>query len=400
MAEAPGIEPDSAVTLKWVGYNHAVRYLTYCLALLTACASDDAGGSAADSATAASTTGATTMATTMEDSTTDVSDSETTTTDSMETDTSGDSQGDGPLLDVGSPGTASAEGGDDDGCAKVDFLFVVDSSGSMADKQAALAEAFPSFIESIQETLEGQDHHIMVVDSDESSAYVCEDLVVGGVNGTHCDGVVVQPNCEGYVCGITDTLGPCASTLGAGVNFAHGGNTSNMDCGFPDGRRYLTDQDPGLEAAFSCAATVGTSGETPELPMTAMVDALAGDQSAGGVCNEGFLRDDAILVVTIVTDDPPGTGDSGELASALAWYEAVLEAKNGNPEAVVAIGIIPTGDVSCVSGQNTTPAFENFIDMWGEQGVKASVCTSDYGSIFDSALGIIDSACDGFVPPG
>ena len=54
----------------------------------------------------------------------------------------------GEKLDVGG-GTGMMEGGDTTlGCKKVDLLFVVDGSGSMADEQANLLTAFPAFIDS------------------------------------------------------------------------------------------------------------------------------------------------------------------------------------------------------------------------------------------------------------
>jgi hypothetical protein len=69
----------------------------------------------------------------------------------------GDSGG-GVKLDVGAgDGTATAEGGDGVGCAKADFLFVIDNSGSMADEQDNLIASFPGFIATIQQTLMAQD---------------------------------------------------------------------------------------------------------------------------------------------------------------------------------------------------------------------------------------------------
>src|SRR5687768_4092276 len=41
------------------------------------------------------------------------------------------------------------------GCRKVDFLFVVDNSGSMAANQAQLLASFPGFIQGMQDALAG-----------------------------------------------------------------------------------------------------------------------------------------------------------------------------------------------------------------------------------------------------
>src|SRR5690349_10875682 len=55
-----------------------------------------------------------------------------------------DAADDDIVLDVGAQdGSASAEGSDASGCEKVDFLFVIDNSGSMGDEQIALISSFP-----------------------------------------------------------------------------------------------------------------------------------------------------------------------------------------------------------------------------------------------------------------
>src|SRR5690606_32469561 len=58
---------------------------------------------------------------------------------------------DGPrldqMVDTGENGTAEAGG--EEGCKAVDFLFVIDNSGSMGDNQDALVASFGSFMQSI-----------------------------------------------------------------------------------------------------------------------------------------------------------------------------------------------------------------------------------------------------------
>ena len=44
-------------------------------------------------------------------------------------------------------------GGNKPGCGKVDFLFVIDNSGSMGDNQDNLIASFPGFINTIAQTL-------------------------------------------------------------------------------------------------------------------------------------------------------------------------------------------------------------------------------------------------------
>ncbi|MFY0536731.1 hypothetical protein [Nannocystis pusilla] len=93
----------------------------------------------------------------------------TTTGDPSAGTTTDDTPPDGlPKLDLGEQPEGTT--GEDDplaaGCKKIDFLFVVDNSGSMADEQANLIASFPGFIDTITNTLSAKDYHIMAVSTD------------------------------------------------------------------------------------------------------------------------------------------------------------------------------------------------------------------------------------------
>lgn len=297
----------------------------------------------------------------------------------------------GFMFDVGGDG-GTAETGTVEGCQKIDFLFAIDNSGSMYDKQQRLLDAFPGFIDAIRNDVQGQDHHIMVVDSDERPTVgYCE---VPGCPMTFCDG---------YACQSWDSLGlgPCDETLGAGVVAPHGGSASNMDCGFPPSRRFLTDADADLDAKFACAAQVGQSGNGSELPITAAVTALSDELQMPGACNEGFLRDDAVLVLTFISDDPPSAAlDDATIGVAQDWYDALVAAKGGNADAIVVAGLMLYDDTSCHAFNVPTPPFIELVDLFGDHGVKASVCELDYAAVFAEAVAIIDETCDDFGPAG
>lgn len=115
-------------------------------------------------------------------------------------------------------------------------------------------------------------------------------------------------------------------------------------------------------------------------------------------CNEGFLRDDAILVLTFITNDPPSPANDDAVGDPQVWYDAIVAAKQGNVDAVVVTGIMLWDDVSCHPFDIPTPPFIDFVDMWGDHGVKGSVCSDDFVSIFAEAVGVIDQTCDEFVP--
>jgi hypothetical protein len=273
------------------------------------------------------------------------------------------------------------------GCDKVDFLFVIDNSSSMEDQQAALIASFPGFIATIQGTLQADsDYHIMVVDTD--AATHCQ-TDCASVPAARC----MDP-AGGYAC--TATYDACDTTLGAGVVEPTGEYASNQLCSVAGGKRYIVEGEPDLPMTFGCVAQVGTTGDNAEKPMDAMVAALSDALNGAGGCNEGFLRDDAILVVTFISDDPKNE-DTG---TPQTWYDAVLAAKNGDPQSVVVIGITPYWP-GCREDRPTDIRgmhWAEFVMKW-PRSVHGNVCEFDYTGLFAAAIAEIDGACDTFVPP-
>lgn len=253
------------------------------------------------------------------------------------------------------------------GCSGIDFLFVVDNSASMAEQQTQLLASFPGFIDAMETLVERTDsYHFGLVTSDSYG---------GNAAGCRALGDLV-----------TKTSGPGAS---------------NKTCGpFASGQRYATDEDE-LSEVFPCMAKVGTGGSALEQPVSAAIAALDPKNAAPGSCNEGFLRDDAVLVVVLVTDDAPHVGDMDDAhhqTDTSGWMNAVLAAKGGDLDSVVVIGFVPTDPVGCTQGES--PNLINFVEGFGEQGVLASVCLPDYGPVFASSIETIKTTCDNFTPQG
>jgi hypothetical protein len=46
-----------------------------------------------------------------------------------------------------------------------------------------------------------------------------------------------------------------------------------------------------------------------------------------GKCNKGFLRDDALLFLTFISD----TDDEKSKSTPVDWYKAIVKAKHGDP---------------------------------------------------------------------
>lgn len=310
----------------------------------------------------------------------------------------GDATTEGGLkLDVGNDTTTGEA--PEKGCRKVDFLFIIDNSGSMSDEQKNLINSFPSFIETIQTELEeAQDYHIMVIDTDPYVFGGCELICPAFFN--------MCPMAAGqYECGVTKPE-MCEDVLGAGVTFPKGESASNQNCEFTSQARYMDVTEPDLAASFACAAKVGTGSTVdPEKPMEAMVAAIAPKGKAAD-CNLGFLRSDAILVVTFITDEDDSPAD-GSIGTVEGWKASLIAAKKGDETALVVLGLFGDGDqpngicppLMDNTGAEPSPRLRQFVQLFGERGVAGSVCAPTFKDFFADAVGIIDSTCDGFVPP-
>ncbi|HEY0134406.1 MAG TPA: hypothetical protein VGB85_10010 [Nannocystis sp.] len=281
-------------------------------------------------------------------------------------------------LDFGSPGPAGCLG-------KIDFLFVISNSNTMAPRQAQVLTIFPAFLDSLTQEFADFDSHIMVVETD--GGWFMGDCA-------HC-GPGCDPNGELPWCGAD--LDACDSTMGAGVTFPAGKESSAQRCPLAEGR-YITSKDPDPKAAFKCIAKVGSGGGVP-FPADAMVAALSwpllGTHGYPPGCNQGFLRDDALLVVTIISD----VYDAKSSGPAWAWRKALMEAKNQDAAAFQVLVI--TTDVDTPNGLcgEYTPdvnRLRTFVEL--TDGLIGSICADDYGQFFKDAAAAILERCKTYVP--
>jgi hypothetical protein len=301
------------------------------------------------------------------------------------------------------------------GCKKADFLFVIDNSGSMADEQANLIASFPGFIATITKTIAAQDYHIMAVPTDDGKGTGLSTKCTG-------DSCICKPapiccqktcelfgkNCNGFPCDALP-ITSCDQVYGRGNIY----NADGKRCDIAGGRRYMQAGQPDLAETFECVANIGTHGSGAEKPALATLEAVSDPLNGPGGCDEGFLRDDAILVVIIITDEEddntiPGEGTPGTPED---WHAALVAAKGGNADAVVVLGLVgdgnldggicPKGGGPSMDGQGaeSAPRLQRFVELF-ENGVVGSVCAPDYTPFFSEAVNIIDFACDVFEPVG
>ena len=271
------------------------------------------------------------------------------------------------------------------GCQKIDFLFVIDNSSSMEDEQQRLIDGFPGFMQGVQETIEAFDHHVMVV-------------------GT---GVRDNPT----------SFDPCDNLLGAGRVEAFDGSDCGLLTDVINGQRYVDEVHEDLDAAFACIADVGTDGDGDEKTIWAMADSVT-DQVQPGMCNDGFLRDDAILVVTLITDEedsphdapPHGDTDDNSPGDPGVWRDGLVAAKGGDDNALVMLALVGDSDLEdgvCEpydlqkEGVGAEPALRirELVESL-PYGSWTSVCADNYSDFFNEAVADIDNACTDFTPPG
>ena len=359
----------------------------YTALLVLACGDVGGGrddGSSAGSVTAASGITLTAPLTTGEQTSEGTASGGVTTSDG--TGDAASSGSDGIKFDLGKEtGGIEPDTGEATGCQKIDFLFVVDNSGSMADEQESLANSFDGFIKSIQDTVMAKDYHIMVIDTDAGNAFEQSCFVICGF----------LPECEGFPCDMLPKVEGCDASLGSGLIADPGAKA----CGVTGGKRFMVDGQPNLADTFQCLAKVGTDGDGSERPMEAMIAAMTSLNGAGA-CNEGFLRKDALLVVTFITDEEDDGQSKGTPAG---WQAALVAAKVGAEKSIVVLGLIGDPDQPnpvCAPDQaEESPRLRSFTEMF-TFGSSGSICSPDYAPFFDASVSVIDSACQQFEPVG
>ena len=173
-----------------------------------------------------------------------------------------------------------------------------------------------------------------------------------------------------------------------------------------------------LGSAFECAARPGAEGDPEERPVQALLSALGPDLNADGACNAGFLRDDSLLVVTLITDEEddherevhpdrpnPGKGSDGDPSD---WFDAIVK-KTGSDERVIMLALVGVEEPDLCDeasvhdpdtlpgtgqGSEFAPRIHEFVGRFGNRGKVADICLADYTSVFASVIDTIDFACD------
>jgi hypothetical protein len=226
---------------------------------------------------------------------------------------------------------------------KVDFLFVVDDTAAMAPHIDALATGFAA---TAQRLLDG-DPQIS--------------LHAGFVRAGTCDS-----STRGAACSVAASeqflrSEWCGTVTNAGAN--------------------------GFAGAFSCLGDLGASDCGPAQPLAAAVQALATPARPGW---EGFLREDADLMVVIVTaaDDASGPAGSPAPISSIA---GTLKALKADPSQVL---VSVVGPVDCAPDEVPAPRLTELANEFGANGLYLGLCSGQIPAALDRLLNFARSSLE------
>ncbi len=301
--------------------------------------------------------------------------------------------------DASSPPDAGNDGGGSGQCDKMDILFVIDDSGSMSEEQGNLASNFPMFVSVLDDfrTDDGRpiDYRIGVTTTGRDGTYI----------------VHANISLPGFP--------PMMQTITEHMDGDNGALRPGTDCGMS--APFLSRSDDDVSGKFSCLAHVGTSGPSLEMPLLMTQWAVRERVSDG--TNAGFLRDDALLAVVILTDedDCSRTDDPVEETITVSGG-SVMTASDGcnydSPALVPLASILDTLDsvkgdrgrwaVAVVAGPGpgtcsssfgeATEAIrlKQFVMDAGDNAVFSSICEGDLASALRTAMETFQTACEHF----
>ncbi len=258
-------------------------------------------------------------------------------------------------------------------CEKMDIMFIVDNSGSMEEEQQNLATNFPLFAEKIR--------NYTVPNGQPLDFRVALTTTARDINYTVNVGFGSFPQSE------------------MGENGEFQNNCNNT-------ARWLDKSSPNFDATMACRANVGTTGSGIEMPMLMTKWALAERVQDG--TNAGFIREDALLAVVMLTDeDDSSTTEDGFTMDSTgttpinfggADLATFLDQAKGNRTRWAA-GVI-AGEGNCSSGFGSAAdgvrlkEFVNAANSGGyQQAVFSSICDGDLTIGLQKALDLFQTAC-------
>lgn len=239
-------------------------------------------------------------------------------------------------------------------CQQVDFLFAIDASTSMLPHQLALRSHYSTFIDGVRDSVER-------------------------LQTVHVGVIATQPyKPNNFVCRVSGGL----------IVETGGRESSQRACGpYAEGHNYMTDADD-LDDALACALQVGIDGgnKNDDAALSAISSVITPLTDVGN-CNHGFSRQDALLVLVILTD-------TDITFDPLSAFIALAEAKLDRERDVVVISIANQADSGCPEQGfgKPTPRLTEFTEYFTHR-LAAPLCAHDFDDVFGQALEVVDAAC-------
>lgn len=250
---------------------------------------------------------------------------------------------------------------------KMDILWVVDQSGSMATSQQNIADNFTAFIGDF--TTKGYDFKIAVTTSD---AFLAMDL----------------PGYASFYSSHLSLFEGLGQSYKARFRDGVGSNHS--------GQYVITPSTPNLVNAFITNILQGTAGWGDERPLMSFKAAL------DSIHNQGFLRDDSYLAIILVTDEDDFSHDgltylenqyTNPALHTIQSYVDYLDQLTGTSGALrrYQVHSISINDQTCLdqlnsgfTGRKIAQRVKEMADATG--GIKGDLCGN-----FATTLGDISS---------
>lgn len=246
-----------------------------------------------------------------------------------------------------------------DPCSKVDFLMVIDNSGSMTGYQERLSEQFSTMIAEIDKMEDVEDYRIGVLTTD---AYTYNHQGCRNIG----DLVTQTPKEK-----TTDFMTALKQAI-----LSEEVNADDIDVCLTDtSKPWLEKGDPNIKEKFQCLIEVGALGDSTEKPLEALQNSMTSS------CNKGFYREDAMLVTMIVTDEDDAT------AYGPSIYENVLASREDLPNQMVVLPIV-----------DNAPNISSFAGMFANH-YQGSINSSDYSQVLQTGARKLEMACDNYGNP-
>ncbi len=288
-----------------------------------------------------------------------------------------------PSIDAGYDGDGNNPPPATEECRKMDLIFIIDDSGSMAEEQQNLATNFPMFADLLNN---------YTISTGENLDYRAA-ITTTGITASF---TIQQPQIPGF-----PPLPPIMdSQSGMDGRFKQG-------CGMTRG--WLERTDPMMASTFACNANVGTNGPALEMPLR------ASQLAATLATNPGFLRDDALLGIVILTDEDDcsrtstnftTSGDNcatnGDMGLEMPGeIIATLDQVKGD-HGRWAMAII-AGQTQCMSSFGAAEEgirLKQFQQASGTNVVYGDICAGNLAPALQQALESFQAACENFPPIG